>query len=216
MHTLRLHFAAILALGVAVFNTPASAQAKPDVPSLRKTDIALSIYGTWSEKASQGAALESPSNAAGGMFELRYLKNPLLGFEGTYSFNRANENFSAGVCPVGTVPPCPSAQSIKANAHEVTGDWVPSVKLANLRPFGVLGVGVLLNVPSGGQSMTKNSTTPVYVYGAGLDWGLLPHIGLRLQYRGNLYKAPDVTTLFTSVDKFTHTSEPMAGVYFRF
>jgi len=104
---------------------------------------------------------------------------------------------------------------VKSNAHELTLDWVPSVHFANVRPFGVLGLGVLLNVPSGGQSDTQTSTKAVYVYGAGLDWGLLPHLGLRLQYRGNLYNAPQVTTLYTSIDKFTQTSEPMIGVYFR-
>jgi len=56
----------------------------------------------------------------------------------------------------------------------------------------------------------------VFVYGAGLDWGLIPHLGLRLQYRGNLYKAPDLTKLYTSTGAFTNTSEPMIGAYLRF
>ncbi len=92
---------------------------------------------------------------------------------------------------------------------------MPSIHVANLRPFGVLGVGLLLNEPTGGQSNTTSSKQAVYVYGAGLDWGLLPHIGLRLQYRGNLYKAPNLTTLYTSTGAFTHTAEPMIGLYFR-
>jgi len=67
----------------------------------------------------------------------------------------------------------------------------------------------------GGQSGTASNTKPMFVYGTGLDWGLLPHLGLRLQYRGNLYKAPDLTTVYTSTGAFTHTAEPMLGVYFR-
>jgi hypothetical protein len=63
-------------------------------------------------------------------------------------------------------------------------------------------------------SSTKTSYKPVYVYGAGLDWGLIPHFGLRLQYRGNLYSAPNVTSLFSSTNTFTHTAEPMIGIYF--
>jgi opacity protein-like surface antigen len=93
---------------------------------------------------------------------------------------------------------------------------VPSVHISNFRPFGVLGIGLLLNEPSSGQSNTTSSNQAVYVYGAGLDWGLLPHLGLRFQYRGNLYKAPDVTKLYTSSDAFTHTAEPMIGAYFSF
>jgi len=92
---------------------------------------------------------------------------------------------------------------------------VPSLKIGNLRPFGLVGGGLLLHEPSSGQTHTTSSTKPVFVYGAGLDWGLLPHIGVRLQYRGNLYKAPDLTTLYGSSGAFTHTSEPMIGVYLR-
>ena len=67
-----------------------------------------------------------------------------------------------------------------------------------------------------GKRVTNTSTKPVFVYGGGLDWGLLPHLGLRFQYRGNLYKAPDLTTLYTSSGAFTHTAEPMIGAYLRF
>jgi opacity protein-like surface antigen len=90
------------------------------------------------------------------------------------------------------------------------------VKVAKLRPFALGGLGLLLNQPVSGQSNTQSSTKPVFVYGAGLDWGVVPHIGLRLQYRGTLYKAPDLTKLYTSTGAFTHSSEPMIGAYFRF
>jgi opacity protein-like surface antigen len=104
---------------------------------------------------------------------------------------------------------------VSANAHEVTGDWVASLKIRNLRPFALAGGGILFDAPVSEQSNTSTTTKPVFVYGAGIDWGLLPHIGLRLQYRGNLYRVPDLTTLFTATKAFTHTSEPMIGVYFR-
>lgn len=183
-----------------------------------QTDVALSLYGAFSGTTNGAGYTVSPSNSAGGMVELRHLANPILGFEGTYSFNRANERYTSNIavtCPIGVICQPPSAR-VGANAHEITLDWVPSVKVANVRPFGVLGVGALFNVPQTGQTSvsTQTSTKAVYVYGAGLDWGLLPHLGLRLQYRGNLYKTPDVTQLFTSIDKFRHTAEPMIGIYF--
>ena len=96
-------------------------------------------------------------------------------------------------------------------------DWVPSVGIANFKPFGVLGVGAIFNVPesTGSPDVTRTSTKGVFVYGAGLDWTLVPHLGLRFQYRGNLYQPPDVTHLYTSSTAFTHTAQPMIGVYFR-
>jgi opacity protein-like surface antigen len=184
-----------------------------------QTDVALSLYGAFSGTTNGNGTVQSPANAAGGLIELRHISNPIVGYDVTYSYNRANQTYSpaAIACPAGSVPPCnpPAPASVSANAHEITADWVASVHAANLRPFALAGVGLLLNEPAGGQSDTSSSTKPVFVYGAGLDWGLVPHIGLRLQYRGNLYKAPDLTKLFTSTGAFTHTAEPMIGIYFR-
>jgi opacity protein-like surface antigen len=184
-----------------------------------QTDVGLSLYGSFSGRTDANGVSVSPANSAGGLVELRHLANPIFGFEGTYSYNRANERYSSllGIaCPTPPSPCPPTAASVRANAHEITLDWVPSVKVANLRPFGVLGVGALFDVPQSGQTSapTKTSTKAVYVYGAGLDWGVVPHFGVRFQYRGNLYKTPDVTGLFTSLDKFRHTAEPMIGIYF--
>jgi opacity protein-like surface antigen len=185
-----------------------------------QTDVALSVYGAFNGTTNGNGTVQSPSNSAGGLIELRHISNPLVGYEATYSYNRANQVYSARsvVCPVGTLPPCnpPAPVPVSADAHEISGDWVASVRLVNLRPFALAGVGLLLDVPSGDQSSTDTTTKPVFIYGAGLDWGLVPHLGLRLQYRGNLYKAPDLTRLYTSTDAFTHTAEPMIGAYLRF
>lgn len=185
-----------------------------------QTDVAASVYGAFPGTTSGNGTAQSPLNSAGALIELRHISNPILGFEATYSFNRATQDYSqtsiypGEVCPTSGCPNIPPV-IVPANAHEITVDYIPSVKIANFRPFGVLGAGLLLNVPSGSTANTTTQTKPVYVYGAGLDWGFLPHIGLRAQFRGNLYQAPDLTTLYTSTKSFTHTSEPMLGIYFR-
>jgi opacity protein-like surface antigen len=199
---------ALLVLAV-VFTASACAQ----------TSVGLSLYGAFNQSTSGNNTAQSPSNSAGGLIELRHISNPILGFEATYSYNRANQHYSfdgpATACPTtGCTSITPA--TVKANAHELTVDWIPSLHLGSFRPFGVLGVGLLLNVPQSGDNTTGTEHKPVYVYGAGLDWGLLPHLGLRFQYRGNLYKAPDLTSLYSSTDKFTRTAEPMIGAYFSF
>ncbi len=219
----------------ASFFVLASALAFTPVFTSAQTSIGLSGYGAFSGAATGSGVQESPANQAGGIFELRHISNPIVGLEATYSFNRANQTYTPNQQATCGVPCSPQLESVHvpADAHEITGDWTPSIHIANVRPFAVVGAGVLLNVPSGSEttfysctgtcppvtmpagSPTKTTITAVYVYGAGLDWGLVPHIGLRLQYRGNLYKAPDLTRLFTSTDAFTHTAEPMIGIYFR-
>jgi opacity protein-like surface antigen len=205
--------------------------------AIAQTSVAVSGYGAFSGTTTGNGTQQSPANQAGGIIELRHIANPILGFEATYSFNRADQTYTTqgGACPAFGCSL--STESVRANAHEITADWVPSLGIANFRPFGVLGVGLLLDVPSDSQatvvmttppcpssgcatttvtSPTSTSTKAVYVYGAGLDWGLLPHLGLRFQYRGNLYQAPNVSKLFSSTDTFTHTAEPMIGAYFNF
>lgn len=210
--------------------------------AMGQTTVALSGYGAFSGTTNSGGTAQSPSNSAGAMVELRHQRNPLMGYEATYSWNRANQAYTyspqaiCGLCEGYTTwTPVPS------NAHEITGDWVVSMHVLNVRPFVLAGGGLLFNQPSssttttttytsscGGvpgicsvgystsTTATRTETKGVFVYGAGLDWGLLPHLGLRFQYRGNLYKAPNLTALYTSTDKFTHTAEPMIGAYFRF
>jgi opacity protein-like surface antigen len=208
--------AAIVAVALGALGAVMAYPQAGEIKSLSKTDIGGSIYGAFSGTTSANGAQQSPSNSAGGIIEVRHLANPLVGFEGTYSFNHADQTYSELACPVtGMTPGCNPVQTVKANAHELTADYVPSVKIANLRPFGVLGLGLLLNEPGSGQANSTSSFKIVYVYGAGLDWGLAPHFGLRFQYRGNLYKAPDLSTLYGSTGAFTHTAEPMIGLYLR-
>jgi opacity protein-like surface antigen len=180
-------------------------------------DVAASVYGAFSEKTTGNNVIQSPSNAAGVLFEVRDIKNPLVGFEGTYAYNRADQNYAnvSIACPA-TDPSCSGIYAfVPNNAHEITGDWIVSVKVANLRPFALAGGGLIFNEPGSQAANTTSATKGVFVYGGGLDWGLLPHIGLRFQYRGNVYSAPALTTVFTSSGAFVHTAEPVVGIYFK-
>jgi opacity protein-like surface antigen len=201
---------ALMALVVAMALGCAHAGAQPD--------IAASVYGAFNQSTTGNNVVQSPSNAAGVLLEVREIKNPLVGFEGTYAYNRSDQNYASVLvaCPAEPSTSCNTPPAfVLNNAHEVTGDWIISVKVANLRPFALAGGGLLFNQPSGGQTDTMSATKGVFVYGGGLDWGFLPHIGLRFQYRGNVYSAPALTTVFTSSGAFVHTAEPVAGIYFK-
>lgn len=199
-----------------------------------QTDVGLSLYGAFNQSTSGNNTRQSPANQAGGLLEVRRIRNPLVGYEVTYAYNRDNQGYTNinRVCPGSSCTL--SWDAISANAHEVTADWIVSLKVPVVRPFVLAGGGVLVNVPSGGtttiqtcstvnntcqqtsvDAATSTSTKGVFVYGGGVDWTVVPHIGLRFQYRGNLYKAPDLANAFRSTDAFTHTAQPMIGVFFR-
>src|SRR3984957_12713077 len=126
------------------------------VASQAQTSVALGVYGAFNGTTSGNGTEQSPANQAGGLFEFRQIKNPLVGYEATYSYNRGDQSLSNSFFS----PPCPtsgcsiSTAAIANNAHEVTGDWIVSLHGANLRPFALAGGGLLLNVPSGGTVST--------------------------------------------------------------
>ncbi len=197
--------------------------------SSAQTDVAANLFGTFSGASAnfdKGQAQQSQADAAGGMLEFRHLHSPLVGFEATYSLNRANQSIAFPVFfPGGGAG---GVESISAFAHEITGDWIVSTTEKSVRLFALAGAGLLLTEPAGGLSYSQGSSTAVYVYGVGGDWQLLPRFGLRLQYRGNIHKVPSVATAFksqsfggvappfSSPNSFIHTAEPMVGVYYRF
>jgi opacity protein-like surface antigen len=187
---------------------------------LSQTDVAVSVYGAFSGSTNGNGVQQSPSNGAGFLAELHHQSNPLVGYELTYAWNRASQTYSANVaCPAGTSPGqgCIGVASkfVPADAHEVTADWQVGFHIVNLRPFALAGAGLIFNDPTSGSG-TQTQAKPVFVYGAGLDYGVLPHLGFRFQYRGNVYKAPQLATAFSSTGRFTQTAEPMIGAYLRF
>jgi opacity protein-like surface antigen len=203
-------------------------------PVCAQTDVAISGYGAFNQSSSGSTTIQKPSDQGGFLIEARHISNPLVGYEVTYAYNRANQAYATGqpqVCPAFGCSS--STAAVRANAHEITADWVASLKILNFRPFALAGGGVLVNVPEGGtfttiscnlvlcststtSASTRTEAKAMFVYGAGVDWTVLPHLGLRFQYRGRVYKAPDLVTAFSSTGAFTRTSEPVLGVFLRF
>ena len=94
---------------------------------------------------------------------------------------------------------------------------------AQLQALALAGAGFLLAVPSGGQMHTGTAAEFLLNFGAGVDWKLSSHLGLRLQDRVNLYKSPQMVTdnlyYYEPANlggSYMHTQEAAIGVYSRF
>jgi hypothetical protein len=198
---------------------PANTQARqrPNTASDSQFDIGASFYETFTTSTSGLGTQQTPKNSEGGMFEVRRIMSPLLGFEFTFSYNPANQTFAPkpGACAFTCANP---VTKISAKASEIGLDYVVSKKFGNIRPFAVGGTGFFITSASGSVNTYDVNTVvrPVFIYGGGADWAFLPHFGLRLQFRDNLYKAPNLSTLYPATGVYTHSSEPMGGVYYNF
>ena len=227
MHT-KLIATAFLLLSVAAWS---------GARAYAQTDIAGSIIGAFNETTIWNRITQSPSDSAGGLLEVRHITNSLVGFEATYSYYRANQVYFYNT-PVGL--PCTQTAgcytqpiaAVSANAHTIAGDWVLSRKIRNFRPFALAGGGLLLVIPSGGQSTTQNAAEFTFIFGAGLDWKLSKHLGLRLQDRIAIYKTPILAApgIYPNIGKnqvsissnwdypqvYTYSQQPALGIYYRF
>ena len=189
------------------------------VTAAAQTDIAGSFYATLNGGAKTGnGTVQTSPNSEGGLMELRHIqKNPLIGYELSYSYNLANQTYA--VQPGCTEfqcynPPVQGTETVKGNANQVGISWVPTMKIGNLRPFGVAGLGFYINTPSTDIGYLNTAVRPMYILGGGLDWGLMPHAGLRLQYREEMFKNPNLDDRYNTTGLFTYASMPMVGFYF--
>ena len=64
-----------------------------------------------------------------------------------------------------------------------------------------------------------NSYRAAVIFGAGVDYRLSDHLGLRAEYRGLFYKNPDFAAVISLVPvskQFTVTNEPTVSLTYRF
>jgi hypothetical protein len=189
-----------------------------------QTDVALSGYRTITSSSTGSGTKQTPTDSEGGLFELRHIRNPLVGYEFEVSFNPANESYIASnatppTCfptgPTGTPPTCQPLK-VSGKATQFGVNWVFSKKIGNLRPFAMGGIGLMVTVPGSSPYSVNTVVRPDFIYGGGVDWTFVPHFGLRVQARGNMTKAPNLSDIYTSTTKYTQIYEPMAGIFYRF
>jgi len=192
-----------------------AAKARTAAGSRSQTDVGGSFYETFTSATSGLGTQQTPTNAPGGMLELRHIANDLVGYEMTFSFNPADQAYApkAGACGLVCANP---PTKIAGNAAEVALDYVVSHKVGNLRPFVVGGLGVFIAIPGPTPLGNNTSIRGAYIYGGGVDYSFSPHLGIRAQFRANLYKAPNTSSIYPATGVFTQSMEPMGGVFYRF
>jgi opacity protein-like surface antigen len=197
----RLPFLIFLAVSSAWY--PATAQ------TLRNLDGSVNIFGQFSGTSNGNGVQDKPTNSLGVTASVRQSLHPWLGYEINYGYTRFTEEYST--LPFG----------VQNNVHEVSGAYLvqgPTIPLLGLQPFGAVGAGVLVFLPTtvGGQKYSQQYRTAL-VYELGVNYPILTsHLGLRLQYRGLSYKTPDFNASLITTNARRQTSEPSVGAYFRF
>src|SRR6266705_8636 len=175
-------------------------------------EIAVQGTGFFTKDSQQNGTLQHSTDAGGFIVNYRFHFNSWLGAEASYGYNRnTQQNFT----PSGNF-------GIQSNNHQATGAMVVNlpVYVAKMRPYVLAGAGALVFDPTGKAggfvSGAQEQTRPAFVYGGGVDYRLVRHIALRLEYRGFVYNRPDFGIATLSSNVTAHTAQPSAGIVVHF
>ena len=189
--------------GLVLFAT--SAMAQVEQPSQ------ITVQGTAliTKDSNRDFGTHRATESGGFLVGYSYQLNSWAGVEGNYGYTRNTQNYLA----------FSGNSSVRSDMHEVTGSFVVHipVHVAHIRPYALGGGGVLVfNPVDNFQNGIDRQTRGTFVYGGGVNYDLTRNFGVRAEYRGLVYKAPDFKDSALNIDKFTHLAQPSVGFYFRF
>ena len=153
---------------------------------------------------------DSPTESMGALATVRQSLHPWLGYEVNYSlYPFQREVFHH------------SLWRAEQRARGFRGLFVagPTLPILGLQPFGTVGVGALIFLPTtvGGQKYNQQTRVPLLYEWVSTIPILTSHLGLRFQYRGlGLYKTPDFNAPLVTTNARRQTSELSLGAYLRF
>jgi outer membrane immunogenic protein len=180
-------------------------------------DVALSGAGVFPKSTSSSTSNVSndPTNSAAVFGSIRYHFNPHHGIELDLGHTNNSQIF--------TLPP--DTYRLKTGIFEFTAAYVfTPLTRGRWTPFLLAGAGGLgfsvdstyidtLQTDLGAVRQTRLAV----LYGAGTDYQIWGHLGLRLQYRGLIFRAPDFgvpNRFYTGA--MGHMAEPAVGIVMKF
>src|SRR5215831_6346596 len=189
---------------VAVFGTSGFAQVE------QPSQISIQGTGLLTKGTDGNGSKYDTTNSGGFLLGYSYQFNSWAGVEGNYGYTRNTHNFFA---QSGT-------SSLQADVHEITGSFVAHLpsRIHGVRPYALAGGGAVVFDPTtkyfvtGSQSQTRGA----FVYGAGVNFDVARNFGIRAEYRGLVYKAPDFKIDGLNIDSVIHLAQPSVGFFFRF
>jgi opacity protein-like surface antigen len=177
-------------------------------------DASVSGAGVITRQSTGHGIILDPTNSAAPLvsFRLRFsARNSILV---NYSLTHDSQIYTLG----------PHFDRVQSTVSEFSAAYVFNpVQIGKFEPFLLAGAGRLSFNP--GNTFIDTFEVPVaavkqnalaYLYGAGVDYRVRPHIAVRLQYRGLIYRVPDFKNpgLFTGA--LGQMAEPSIGIVFRF
>jgi opacity protein-like surface antigen len=174
----------------------------------------VSIQGTAliTKDTNAGLLSQHTTKSGGFLVGYSYRFKSWGGVEGNYGYTQNTLN------SIGSF----GQTSIRSDFHEITGAFVAHIPthIRGVTPYALTGAGALIFNPTDDARRNNagidRQAKAAFVYGGGVEFAVSSYFGFKAEYRGLVYKAPDLKLSSLNPDKVTHLAQPSVGIYFRF
>ena len=178
-----------------------------------KMDVAVSGIAVLTRDSSGNGIDQAVTNSGGFLASFRYQLRRNAALELNYGRTRNSQIYTNSTAF--------TFQEQQANVHELTAAYVYQLNRGKkLNPFVLGGGGFLLFRPitTSTHSLVdpQNDTEGTFLYGLGANYRLTNALGVRVQFRGLIYKSPDFGVNAASTGAWALTGEPSIGLTLRF
>ncbi len=178
-----------------------------------RADVAVSGMAVLTKDSSGNGIDQAVTNSGGILGSFRFKVRNHSELELNYGYTRNSQIYTNGTAF--------TFQEQQANVHELTAAYVYQFnRRKKLNPFVLGGGGFLLFHPMTVSTHSlvdpQNDTEGTFLYGVGANYRLTDALGLRFQFRGLIYKAPDFGVAAASTGAWALTGEPSVGITLRF
>jgi outer membrane immunogenic protein len=177
-----------------------------------RMDASISVGGWFPPFVSGNAVQQTSTTSPSGLASFRYMLTPHGAVEANYQYTQYANKFVLSFLP---------NTRIHTRMQEGSAAYVYSFNYKHLNPFLEAGVGGYLFTPLKDASTTdvdaKRSTSIGALYGGGIAYEISPSFDIRVEYRGNIVKAPTFGEDKYKTNKYFWTvSNPVVGIAYHF
>ncbi|MDP9161804.1 MAG: porin family protein [Acidobacteriota bacterium] len=197
----------ILLTGALVLPLTSAAQSS-------RFDLSAGASAVFSKISSGNGTTDTPTNSLGFVATARHRFSAKHSLAVNYGRTKNSQIYSTP----------PFFYRIQASVSEYSGAYMFSpVETEKFEPYLFAGAGALVFHPT--NTFIDGFQVPVaaarqteiaFLYGAGVDYRIHSFFGLRLQYRGLIYRAPDFSFPGFLTSARGHLAEPSIGLVFKF
>lgn len=179
---------------------------------VKRNEVSVQGTGVFTRDTDHNGFNQKTTHSGGLLTSYRLHLNRWLAADGSYGYTRSTQQTLASS----------KAYNIQSDVHAVTGALVITSPrpYGRLTPFALAGGGAMVFDPTekagGFVAGADRQTKEAFIYGGGADVDLTPHLALRVEYRGFVYKRPDFGLTSLNSDATAHTAQPSAGFVFKF